>query len=54
MSAKIHETDNFSINLTWAAGEALWSQISVIRDKSNTIGNMEKIPVDYCLDVYWE
>jgi len=38
----------------WAAGEALWFKIAIIRDKSNTIENMDQIPVDYCLDVYWE
>lgn len=38
----------------WADGEALWFKIAIIRDKSNTIENMDQIPVDYCLDVYWE
>jgi hypothetical protein len=37
----------------WAAGEAIWNQITVIRSKSNNLETMDPIPVDFMKDEYW-
>lgn len=37
----------------WSAGEALWVQISRIRDASNTLEAMNPIPENFTDDIYW-